>query len=98
MVNVKNLPNGIVPRKFCRICFGINELPLEEIAELETESGYRKSCVKLLARVIGVTERAVRTWGKGLNFEKMPECHKKTMAYALLAMERINQHKSKQVA
>ncbi|GAX46324.1 hypothetical protein NIES4075_73450 [Tolypothrix sp. NIES-4075] len=65
----------------------LNGLPPDEIAELETESGYRKRCVKLLAKVIGLTERAVRTWGKGLNFEKMPECHKKTLAYALAAVK-----------
>ncbi len=98
MVNLKNLPSSMAPRDFCRICFGIDRLPPEEIAEFETESGYRKRCVKLLARVIGVTERAVRTWGKGLNFEKMPECHKKTLAYALKALQISGQKQHSQVA
>lgn len=49
MVNVKNLPNCVAPRKFCRICFGINELPLEEIAELEDTHDCCRQLV-LLAR------------------------------------------------
>ncbi|BAY50478.1 hypothetical protein SAMD00079811_81070 (plasmid) [Scytonema sp. HK-05] len=46
MVNLKNLPEARNPRDFCRICFGIDGLPPEEIAEYESESGYRKRCVK----------------------------------------------------
>ncbi|MCC5619430.1 hypothetical protein LC605_31095 [Nostoc sp. CHAB 5836] len=75
------------PREFCRIFFGISHLSTEDIVEYESESGYRKKCVKLLAKVTGRGERTVRSWGAGIKFEKMPECYKLTLAYALKATQ-----------
>lgn len=75
------------PREFCRICFGISHLNVEDIVEYESESGYRKKCVKLLAKVTGRGERTVRSWGAGIKFEEMPECYKLTLAYALKAIQ-----------
>ncbi|MBW4628254.1 MAG: hypothetical protein KME49_22760 [Brasilonema octagenarum HA4186-MV1] len=84
----KKLPRiGACPRQFCRQWFGISSLPVDEIAECETESDYRRKCVKLLARVLGLKERTIRGWGSGLNFEKMPQCHRLALAYALQATE-----------
>lgn len=82
---------GIEAREFCRIAFGYNELPLEEIVEYETESGYRKKCVKLLAKVTGREERTVRSWGAGIKFDLMPECYKLTLGYATLAYAMASQ-------
>ncbi|SRR5579883_797836 len=88
MVRLQSLPKtGVTPREFCRICFDIAHLSQEEIAEYETESGYRKKCIKLLAKVLGVAECSVRRWGSGLNFADIPEYHKLSLAYALQAAD-----------
>ncbi|MBP5973585.1 hypothetical protein HW132_12765 [Brasilonema sp. CT11] len=85
---MKNLPTtGITPREFCRIWFGIATLSPDEIADRETETCHRKNCVKLLARTLGLAERTVRGWGKGLNFELMPKYYQLTLAYALQAAQ-----------
>jgi hypothetical protein len=81
------LTEAIEPRKFCRIWFGIDTLTPDEISDRETESGYRKSCVKVLSTVLGLQERTVRGWGRGLNFERTPYCHKLALGYALQAMQ-----------
>jgi hypothetical protein len=76
----------IEPRQFCRKWFGIDNLPPDEIAECETETGYRKRCVKLISKILGLQERTVRGWGN-LNFPRMPYCHKLALSYALQAMQ-----------
>jgi hypothetical protein len=95
----KNLPTeAIEPRKFCRIWFGIDTLPPDEIAERETETGYRKRCIKLISTVLGLQERTVRGWGN-LNFPRMPYCHKLALSYALQAMQaQAGQEKYQKVA
>lgn len=86
MLAIQALPEkGINPREFCRIWFKIAHLSPEEIAEYETESGYRKQCVQLLSNVLGVAQCSVRRWGSGLNFSGIPEHHTLALAYALQA-------------
>jgi len=93
-LNVKDLPKPLTPRQFCQAYFGLEGLPPEEMAEAETESGYRKKCVKLLAKVLNMTERSVRYWGPGLNFEKMPEHYKASLGYALSEMRNAAKRQS----
>lgn len=94
----KYLPTtGICPRQFCREWFGIAKLSPDEMAEHETQSGYRKQCVRVLVKTLGVKERTVRGWGKGLSFEKCPEPHRLALAYALQAAK-AEQKKYSQVA
>ncbi len=88
MPKIETLPTkGIEPRQFCRIWFGVNHLPPSEIADYETQSGYRRECIMLLAKVLGVAECSVRRWGDGLNFAMIPEYHKLSLAYALKAAD-----------
>lgn len=87
-MRVSELPPPVEPRQFCRIWFGLEGMSPDDIAEAETESGYRKNCVKLLSKVIGVDERTVRMWGVGLRFEKIPQNHKRTLGYALFALRK----------
>ncbi|MDF5730485.1 MAG: hypothetical protein PUP92_21290 [Rhizonema sp. PD38] len=94
MFSVKLLPRqGVTPREFCRIWFGLADLPSEEIWESETETGYRAGCVKTLAIVTGLKERTVRKWGTTLEFERMPECYRLTLAYALACTAKSSEAK-----
>ncbi|KYC34782.1 hypothetical protein WA1_49540 [Scytonema hofmannii PCC 7110] len=84
--NLKTLPKQpMTPREFCQRFFGIHNLHPSHIAEHETETGYRGKCNQLLARVLGVTTRTVRSWGN-LNYSKMPKRYRLVLAYALAAM------------
>lgn len=84
MLSLASLPEEkISPRDFCRAWFGIANLSVEMILDFETETDYRAKCVKLLAKVTGADERTVYGWGRNLNFEKIPEHYKITLAYAL---------------
>jgi len=83
MLNFKYLPKEIEPRQFCRIWFGLDKLSAKELDQCETETGYRANCVKVLSRVLKVSPRAVRNWGEGLEFERIPQHYKQSLGYAL---------------
>ncbi|MBO3462120.1 hypothetical protein G7B40_031075 [Aetokthonos hydrillicola Thurmond2011] len=84
MLETSFLPDeGIEPRKFCRIWFGINHLSATEINNHEVHASYRRKCVKLLAQVLGVCASSVRKWGADINFSGIPHHHKLALAYAL---------------
>ena len=88
MLKLRYLPKtGIAPREFCRICFDIASLSPIDIADYETESDYRQKCIRLLAETLGLQECTIRAWGRDLNFQKMPDYHKLTLAYALQAAQ-----------
>jgi hypothetical protein len=69
-------------REFCRRWFGAT---LED----EQERGYREKCVVLLSKVLHIRENTIQRWGKGLDFEKMPEPYEVTLAYADIIREMI---------
>ncbi|NJO39729.1 MAG: hypothetical protein HC769_28865 [Cyanobacteria bacterium CRU_2_1] len=64
------------PRQFCRLWFNATEAD-------ESTRGYRKQCVKLLARVIGLEEDTVDRWGSGIDFLGMPSQYENTLSYAM---------------
>lgn len=71
-----DLPQQMKPRQFCRLWFNATE-------EDERARGYRKQCVKLLARVIGLEEDTVERWGSGIEFPGMPAQYENTLSYAM---------------
>ncbi|MEI2577342.1 hypothetical protein [Scytonema sp. PRP1] len=72
---------GLEPRQFLRLCFGIAELSPELLLEEETRFQYSSACIKLLSGLLGVTKQAVRKWGNNPSFDKMPHHTKLTLAY-----------------
>lgn len=79
---LKVLPQqGLEPRQFLRLCFGIAELSPELLLEEETRFQYSSACIKLLSGLLGVTKQAVRKWGNNPSFDKMPQHTKLTLAY-----------------
>ncbi|MBD2772140.1 hypothetical protein [Iningainema tapete] len=72
---------GLEPRQFLRLCFGIAELSPELLLEEETRFQYSSACIKLLSGLLGVTKQAVRKWGNNPSFDKMPQHTKLTLAY-----------------
>ena len=83
MLKLRDLPPPVKPREFCRIWFGLQNLSPSEIDACETETGYRAKCIDIIARVLGLSVRAVRSWGRGLEFENMPASYEKSLGYAL---------------
>ncbi|HEY9881812.1 MAG TPA: hypothetical protein V6D29_25400 [Leptolyngbyaceae cyanobacterium] len=69
-------------REFCQRWFKATE-------EDESKRGYRERCVILLARVLKVRENTIQRWGKGLEFENMPEQYEVTLAYADIIREML---------
>ncbi len=99
MLTVETLPTkGTEPREFCRIWFGVSHLSPSEMADYETQSGYRRECIMLLAKVLGVAECSVRRWGDGLNFATIPEYHKLALAYALKAADLLPRQDHREAA
>ena len=47
----------------------------------EEEWGYRTRCVRFLSQVLGCSERAVKSWGNGLEFSRMPDWACRQLAY-----------------
>lgn len=79
---LKVLPQqGLEPRQFLRLCFGIADLSPELLLEEETRFQYSSACIKLLSGLLGVTKQAVRKWGNNPSFDKMPQHTKLTLAY-----------------
>lgn len=79
---LKVLPQqGLEPRQFLRLCFGIASLSPELLLEEETRFQYSSACIKLLSGLLGVTKQAVRKWGNNPSFDKMPQHTKLTLAY-----------------
>lgn len=69
MLTVETLPTkGTEPREFCRIWFGVSHLSPSEMADYETQSGYRRECIMLLAKVLGVAECSVGAMGRWVKF------------------------------
>lgn len=64
------------PRQFCRLWFNASE-------EDERARGYRRRCVKLLSRVIGLEEDTIDRWGSGVDFPGMPSQYENTLSYAM---------------
>ena len=62
----------LTPREFCRKMHGLAGLPEVEILRAEMEPNYRKRCIGLLSRVLGVKRQSILNWGTGLDFQKMP--------------------------
>lgn len=69
-------------REFCRRWFKSTD-------EDEQTRGYRERCVVLLSKVLRVRENTIQRWGKGLEFEKMPEQYEVTLAYADIIREML---------
>lgn len=69
-------------REFCQRWFKATE-------EDEQIRGYREKCVVLLAQVLRVRENTIQRWGKGIDFENMPEQYEVTLAYADIIREML---------
>lgn len=69
-------------RAFCQRWFKATE-------EDEQIRGYREKCVVLLGKVLHVRENTIQRWGKGIDFENMPETYEVTLAYADIIREMI---------
>lgn len=65
-------PPRLTPREFCRKMYGLSGLPEIEILRTEMEPSYRKRCIGLLSKTLGVKRQSVLNWGAGLEFQKMP--------------------------
>lgn len=72
---------GMKARDFCREWFGVDP-------EQERVWGYRRRCVELLSRVIGLEQDTIERWGSGVDFDKMPSQYENTLAYAI-ALKRV---------
>ena len=74
--NLEQIVKPVKPREFCRLWFGADE-------EMEKSRGYRAECVRLLSRILSVKPEIISSkWGEGIEFEKMPVQHEKTLSYA----------------
>jgi len=69
-------------REFCQRWF-------KATPEDEQVRGYREKCVALLSKVLRVKENTIQRWGKGIDFENMPEQYEVTLAYADIIREMI---------
>nr|ADN12913.1 hypothetical protein Cyan7822_0898 [Gloeothece verrucosa PCC 7822] len=70
-------PPSLSPREFCRKMFGLDGLPEVEILRAEMQQGYRKQCIALFVRVLGVKRQTIFNWGKGIDFNDMPPIHQR---------------------
>ena len=70
-------PPKLTPREFCRKMNGLADLPEVEILRGEMEPGYRKRCIGLLSKALGVRRQSVLNWGSGLEFNKMPATYQR---------------------
>ncbi|ACK70855.1 hypothetical protein PCC7424_2435 [Gloeothece citriformis PCC 7424] len=70
-------PPQLSAREFCRKMHGLDDLPEEDILRAEMQSNYRKHCIGLLSRALGLKLQSVYNWGEGLDFPKMPQIHER---------------------
>ncbi|MGK7876663.1 MAG: hypothetical protein AB4426_26235 [Xenococcaceae cyanobacterium] len=70
-------PPRLTPREFCRKMNGLSSLPEVEILRAEMEPSYRKRCIGLLSKALGVKRQSVLNWGAGLDFNKMPATYQR---------------------
>ena len=56
-------PTELTPREFCRKMHGLADLPEVEILRAEMDIDYRKKCIELLTKVLGVKRQSVHNWG-----------------------------------
>ena len=72
-------PPALTPREFCRKMHGLADWPEVEILRAEMKSNYRKQCIGLLSRVLGVKRQSILNWGTGLDFPKMPVTYQRIL-------------------
>jgi hypothetical protein len=72
-------PPELTPREFCRKMHGLGDLPEVEILRAEMQPDYRKQCIGLLSRVLGVKRQSILNWGAGLDFHKMPVTYRRIL-------------------
>lgn len=76
---------AIAPRMFCRRWFGLEKLDRngkrflteEQILVIEAEYGYREKCINLIAEALLVKPDTVQRWGKGVEFDNLPNGKRK---------------------
>jgi hypothetical protein len=69
----------LAAREFCRKMFGLFGLPEADILAEEMQPGYRRKCIRLLCRLLGVKRQTVLNWGGGLEFIGMPQSHQRIL-------------------
>ena len=72
-------PPELTPREFCRKMHGLADLSEVEILRAEMQPNYRKRCIGLLSRILGVKRQSILNWGPGLDFQKMPVTYQRTL-------------------
>ena len=40
---------------------------------MESEHGYRKKCIHLIAKILKIKPNTIQRWGKGVDFDKIPD-------------------------
>ena len=76
-----NHTEGIHPRIFCRRWFGLSAINENgkprftegQILAMESEHGYRKKCIHLIAKILKIKPNTIQRWGKGVDFDKIPD-------------------------
>ena len=92
-------PTELTPREFCRKMHGLAELPEVEILRAEIDIDYRKKCIALLTKALGVKRPSVHNWGAGLEFPKMPATYRRILGMCweryelLLEVKRLKEFK-----
>jgi hypothetical protein len=71
-------------RNVCAYFFGYDTLPPEQRLEKETARGYKSRCVRLLNKLCSVSERSIRRWGRGLDFDNMPPIRQAQLTILML--------------
>lgn len=93
-------PAELTPREFCRKMHGLADWPEVEILRAEMHIDYRKKCIGLLSKVLGVKRQSVLNWGPGLDFEKMPATYRRILGMCweryelLLEVKRLRRFKA----
>jgi hypothetical protein len=72
-------PPELTPREFCRKMHGLADLSEVEILRAEMQPNYRKRCIGLLSRILGVKRQSILNWGPGLDFQKMPVTYQRIL-------------------
>ncbi|MDJ0729711.1 MAG: hypothetical protein QNJ33_06925 [Crocosphaera sp.] len=76
-----NYKRTIHPRRFCRRWFGLEatnqygkpRFTESQIIAMECEHGYRERCINLLSRILKIKPNTIHRWGKGVDFDKIPQ-------------------------
>ena len=70
--------------EFIRRLYGLDKLP-EHLAKLyEAQEDFHQETRKVLAKILGVTNKTARDWGR--QYQKMPRYYRLTLGYAFLSM------------